>query len=238
MSTAAGLGSPSLAFLGGRRRTRRSLTIGTTMAFTFGQYAALRPFLYHLTSTENAARLAGGAPMLTAAELMRRAGVPLETANSAIVRFEVDGATVTVMDQRPLREANIAFQRGWDMRRLRTELRARVYFWPGDAEGPIPMGRNHMERYADEPDLRPAIVRVKLLDLLAHNPGLEPEFCRFNSGAPRFSGGRASPRGPETFQRAPLCNFNPGQVREVTFLDAVRLPPSAQWASTPAGPWT
>jgi hypothetical protein len=208
------------------------------MAFTTGQFAALRPYLYHLTSRENAQRLATSAQMLSANELMRRAGVSPEAANAALVRFELDGATVSVMDQRPLREANIAFQGGWDMLRLRAELRARIYFWPGNAEGPIPMGRNHFQRYADEPDLSPVIVRVRLAELLAHNPDLEPEFCRFNSGAPRFSGGRASPRGPDTFQRALQCGYTPGRVREVTFSGAVRLPPSSERATTPAGPWS
>jgi hypothetical protein len=84
------------------------------------------------------------------------------------------------------------------------------------------MGSNHFERYTDE---NPAVLRIEFRALLDANPGLTPRLARVNSGAPRChpTAGKGR-RGPDTF--TPINDFqgSPGDVREVVFEQAVRLP--------------
>jgi hypothetical protein len=79
-------------------------------------------------------------------------------------------------------------------------------------------------RYATE---QPLILRVKVRDLIDANPDTNPQFCRYNSGAPRCSPkrpGRRSPRGPDTFVAASDFSGSPSKVVELVFPTAVKLP--------------
>jgi hypothetical protein len=109
-----------------------------------------------------------------------------------------------------------------------------VFFWPGAARGPVDSGLRYFDRYKDE---HPVILRALTEALLKQNPKTAPLFCRFNSGSPRFVGGRPSPRGLNTFLSANHFSGVPSDVVEVTFIDRVQLPTGAEWSSNPAGPW-
>jgi hypothetical protein len=67
-------------------------------------------------------------------------------------------------------------------------------------------------------------LRMSFSELLEVNPSVQPYFCRFNSGAPRMTGGRRSPRGPDTFQKANEWRGPPFRVAEVSFVGRVVLP--------------
>ena len=125
-------------------------------------------------------------------------------------------------DQAPLREGNAALDGGWTFADLVEDLNGRVFFWPGTERRPIPDGQRHFERYADESI---AVLMVDTTALFAANGGAT--FCRYNSGSPRWSGGRPSPRGPGTFVAAADAPFTAGQVVEVTFRNTVVLPNGA-----------
>jgi hypothetical protein len=113
-------------------------------------------------------------------------------------------------------------------------LNARVFFWPGGRVGPIDYGVRHFNRYASS---KPAVIRVAFGDVLRANSGATPELCAYNSGAPRCSGGRKSPRGAETFVTAARFPRSPAEVREVTFVGSVALPESTEVADALGGPW-
>jgi hypothetical protein len=101
------------------------------------------------------------------------------------------------------------------------DLNRRIFFWPGSIHAPIPHGIRHFQRYLEQ---EPVVVRVGFDHLMTGNSGRPPQFCRFNSGSPRHSGAKPSPRGPDTFLPATDFPGTPGEVIEVTFLDAVALP--------------
>ena len=100
-------------------------------------------------------------------------------------------------------------------------LDARVIFWPGTSEGPRDHGRRHFERYRQE---LPVTLRSATSRLFLANAGLEPAFCAYNSGSPRFSGGRPSPRGPDTFVTASRFPRPAADVVELSFDEGVSLP--------------
>jgi len=145
------------------------------------------------------------------------------------------GGAVEICDQGPLTPGNIEFQNGSTLEDVLENLNRRVYFWPGGQDGPIKHGFRHFARYAP---MRPIMLRAEFPSVLDANPGVTPEVCAFNSGAPRCSGGKKSPRGKGTFLEAASFPRPPSGVVEVTFVDEVRLPDSAEVATSPRGPWS
>jgi hypothetical protein len=133
-----------------------------------------------------------------------------------------------VRDQDPLREGNCGLPAGFEFEDLIGLLNEHVFFWPGTAEGPIPAGRNHFGRYAEEVGAH--VLRVRTSSMFAANP--RPLFCRYNSGAPRCNPrvGR-SPRGRDTFVSAELFNGGPSNVVECVFRGAVSLPEDVEYRS-------
>ena len=135
----------------------------------------------------------------------------------------VGASEVRVRDQAPLHAGNVEFEAGWDFARLVAALNDRVYFWPGTADSPIEYGLRHLGRYLSE---SPAIIKIPTRSLFAINPA--PLFCGYNSGSPRCSGGRKSPRGSTTFQSGANCTLGASDVVEVTFEEVARLPSEAE----------
>jgi hypothetical protein len=199
-------------------------------------YIALRPYLYHLTHRTNLTPLRQTRRLFPAAILLRRSG-RIELMRTPRRRAEpvvVDGRQVMLRDQGPLHKGNMQLSRGHTFEGFVEGLNDRVFFWPGDQRGPISYGIRHFEAYRDE---QPSILRVRMEDLLNANLDGVPLFCRYNSGSPRCSYGKKSPRGPNTFVVAANFAESPGRVVEVTFLAPVVLPPGTEGGNHPSGPW-
>ena len=171
------------------------------MGLDIGRFAKLRPFLYHLTSRENVRRIKATLALESTERLLSQAGRSdwLSIRRIGPRSVVVDGEPVRLRNQDPLHEGAIAFETGWDLGRFVGHVNTHVFFWPGTIDGPGDYGRNHFERYALD---QPLLLRVGVYQLLVANPQVEPLFCRFNSGGPRVVGGRKSPRGATTYQRA------------------------------------
>ncbi len=206
------------------------------MPFNLDELIATYPLVYHLTARANLARISQTRQLESAAALMRSAGrldlLQVRRAESATI--EVGGSTVILRDQAPLHAGHILFEDGWDLARLLESLNGRVFFWPGREGGPITYGQRHFQRYAEE---GPVILRIRLRDLVEANPGRTPLFCRYNSGSPRTTGGRKSPRGPRTFLPCGQFPDDHRRVVEVTFEELVGLPAEATevWLDAEAG---
>jgi hypothetical protein len=82
------------------------------------------------------------------------------------------------------------------------------------------------------------MIRVAFESLRQVNPERPPPFTKYNSGSPRYSGGRPSPRGPDTFLPAEQCTFPSSKVVEVTFAESVMLPDDSELSNHPSGPWS
>jgi hypothetical protein len=147
---------------------------------------------------------------------------------------DVAGERIELRDQAPLHAGNMALDDGWTFDDFVAHLNERGFFWPGGDAGPISYGARHYERYAVE---KPAILRIATAALLAENPERPPHFCRYNSGSPRCSNGRKSPRTARTFVRGEEADFGLGSVVEVTFVGEVRLPARVELGAQPRGPW-
>jgi len=206
------------------------------MAFTLERFVAVRPFLFHLTATGNLNRIMDTRVLQPTNDLLTIAGwrAPRTAPRRGPQLVEIDGQTVWIRDQRPLHAGNIAFEEGWDMPRFLALIDSHVFFWPGKEEGPVKAGINHFKRYAQD---RPALIRVPTGALLDANPELEPLFCRFNSGAPRASHGRKSPRGSTTYVSEHALDGTVDHVKEALFCGAVKMPLTSQMASSYSGPW-
>jgi len=198
------------------------------------QLSALRTHLYHLTAWSNLPGIQAERGLHPAATTLAEARLSTTERRRRHTIVRIGGRSVHVRDQTPLHEGSIAFDRGWGIARLVEHINSHVFFWPGSVSGPIASGLNHYARYASE---RPAILRIPIQSLLRANAGRTPLFCRFNSGAPRVSGGKYSPRGASTY--APASRF-PGtrsQVIEVVFRGFVALPEDTAMGRSPSGNW-
>jgi hypothetical protein len=200
------------------------------------EFCHLRPFLFHLTAASNLNRIRAARKLFPAEALLQSAGLQnlLSERRREHIIITADGAQVHIRDQRPLEPGWIAFESGWDLARLVLELNRHVFFWPGWERGPVRSGRSHFDRYQDE---SPVLLRLPSRSLLLAG-SLTPLFARVNSGAPRFSGGRPSPRGAATFSEAHSFPGTRKDVVEVVFRGSVAIPAEAEVASSIDGPWT
>jgi hypothetical protein len=207
------------------------------MAFTLQAYQQKRPYLFHLTRLENFSRILRTRQLESASHILNLAGQPnialLHRANDLIVT--IDGQDVIVRDQAPLHIGNVKFTGDWDGDKLIKEINKRIFFWSGSIRGPVANAQRHFDRYKKD---KPIVLRIRFDELVQVNPAKQPYFCKYNSGSPRYTNGRASPRGPETFSPGIDCTFAPTEVIEVTFLHSITLPETTESAATYAGPWT
>jgi hypothetical protein len=202
------------------------------MPFSLTEFVQRWPYAYHLTSASNLRLIIEARCLLSAAELIAKAGAAelMSTRRRTHTPIRVDGAEVWLRDQSPLHSANVAFEGGWNFTDLLSELNRLVFFWPGTIDGPNRYGVNHFNRYRHE---EAVIIRVSTAQLIAANQGAEPMFSAYNSGAPRYSGGKASPRGPSTFVGADRFS-SPSRVVELAFRTSVRLPDSSEVRPLPS----
>jgi hypothetical protein len=208
------------------------------MPFTLQEFAKKRPYLFHLTDRSHREPLRQQLRLYPASDLFEKAGQTEWTRQRRRdhVEIVVDRRKLKIRDQAPLHEGNMELGGGWTFARFLAHLNRRVFFWPGRKDGlPIPHGIRHFERYSEE---APCILRLRSERLFTLNHSLNPEFCRYNSGSPRWTYGKPSPRGPETFVTCAKTPFNAVDVVEVTFTSPVRLPEEIEVGNSPSGPWS
>jgi hypothetical protein len=208
------------------------------MPFTLQDFAAKRPCVFHLTARSNLDLLRKQHILSSASLLFEEADCPnwLSEKRRKHVEVAVAGRKVIVRDQAPLHLGNMKLDDGWSFGDFIAHVNQRVFFWPGGKDGLlIDYGRRHYERYAEE---APVILRINTAELFATNDSVVPEFCRFNSGSPRCSNGKKSPRGANTFVTCDTADFGGGKVVEVTFPGRVTLPNAVEVGDSPNGPWT
>jgi hypothetical protein len=128
----------------------------------------------------------------------------------------------------------MALAPGFDFDDLVELLNAHVFFWPGSEQGPVRSGLNHCERYRES---RPAILRIRTESLLGSPSGPQARFSKYNSGAPRYSGGLPSPRGPDLFESSDRFPGTIQNVIEVAFKGPVGLPPDTELTTDPFAGW-
>lgn len=206
------------------------------MAFTLTEFTATRPYLYHLTSSANVARLLKTRLLQSAAELLRAAKQDdwLRQKRRDTLVIAVNGDEVHLRDQQPLYAGKTRLEDGWTFEDLVLQLNERVFFWPGWPEKSISYGERHFDRYADE---KPVILRVRTDELFDANHNAGPHFCKYNSGSPRTTQGRGSPRGLSTFVSCDAATYRPSSVVEVTYRRSVTLPERIELGKSPLGPW-
>lgn len=203
---------------------------------TLDQLLTLQPYLYHLTAAENARSILARGEILSARAILAAAGHVelLRDRRTKDTVIKVAEASFRLRDQRPLQLGSIQLERGTSFEEFVEILNSLVFFWPGGVDGPIEMARNHFERYMHE---SPAMLRVRLDDLVQANPSVEPKVSACNSGAPRCNPvtGKGV-RGPNTFVTLDRFQGSAGVVREVVFADRVVLP-AVEVGTLRAGRW-
>jgi len=207
------------------------------MAFTLDHFSIARPYLFHLTARDNLACIQEMRELLPTCSLLERAkeGEWRGKKRPGHIPVQLGRRVIWLRDQMPLHAGNMSLPPKWGFADLVELLNERVFFWPGRPNGlPISYGDRHFERYRND---APVILRIPTADALRANLNLAPEFSRFNSGSPRCSGGRPSPRGPRTFLSNADADFTVRTIVEVTFRGPFQLPPSTQRSDLPTGPW-
>lgn len=190
------------------------------MAFCIKQFKKIRPYLFHLTSERNVPRILKSGCIQSTASLVKlaRENISLRDKRKEIVPITIDGEIIELRDQAPLYEGKAKLLDNWNFGDLVEFLNNRIFFWPGNDQGPVLSGKNHFFRYKEE---NPVVLQIETEVLFDANPKNGPFFCKYNSGAPRTTMGQGSPRGTCTFVDATLATFLPSQVVEVAYLDSV-----------------
>lgn len=202
------------------------------MPFDLVRFINTRPRLYHLTARSNAPLIQADGQLRPAIEILREAG-RVDLLNARRKRSEVvtiGSKSIHIRDQSPLHAGNLSLDGGWQFDRFVRHLNEHVFFWPGTTAGPIDYGRRHFERYATEDNV---VLVFSTEEIFAANLSLAPRFCKYNSGSPRCTGGKPSPRGSGTFMHADQLSFAPSNVVEVVFPGPVTLPNGKIRAVTP-----
>ena len=207
------------------------------MALSLSRLVQLRPFAFHLTSRGNLQSIRNRGRLLSTSELLTLAKRPelVRDHRPRSIYVQIGRERIQLRDQAPLKRGNVSLTPAWHWGDVLELLNGRVFFWPGTATGPISSGVRHFQRYAKD-DV--AILRVPTSDLLRANPATPPEFCRWNSGAPRWSRGRRPVRDANTFVRAEWASYTAAAVVEITFPRAAILPPSTRVAGAAMARWT
>lgn len=196
----------------------------------------LRPSLYHLTDLRNLPRVRRLGRLSPSAHILLACGRPdlITTRRAADLLLAIDGDTIVLRNQAPLHEANIELDGRWGFADLIGYLNSHVYFWPGDSTGPTGLGRSFLDRYSGS---SVGMLRIPTIDLIEENEGQPALFSRHNSGAPRHSRGKPSPRGHSTFVGASRFLHAPSKAQEVAFRGEVALPQSTVWVTRLGSPW-
>ncbi len=192
------------------------------MPLDIDRFIVRRPRLYHLTAAANAERILETRTMRAAAVLLRQAGRHdvLRNRRAQSIWIDTNGQRTHIRDQSPLHRGNVTLDPSWQFEDFVECLNQHVYFWPGTDSGPISHGYRHFQRYARENAL---VLEFNTQELFRANPTPGPKFCKYNSGSPRCTKGKGSPRGPLTFAHAPNFSYRPSEVVEVTFSNDVCL---------------
>ena len=206
------------------------------MSFTNAQFAKTRPFLFHLTDQNNVPAIARSRILYSASLLMQQSGDShfLRRKRPEHVIVRIGGTAIKIRDQQPLYAGKASLEENWQFENLIEELNRRIFFWPGNDNGPVDSGVRHFQRYISED---PVVLRIATEDILSINSDTIPMFCKYNSGSPRCSKGLGSPRGPNTFLPCNEANFTPSQVVEITFEKQVTLPTDIYISNSVTGPW-
>ncbi|WP_207516094.1 DUF7002 family protein [Longitalea luteola] len=194
------------------------------------------PFLYHLTDSRNLDFIKHQKKLLSTSEIVAISGIAeaddfLKSKRPQHSILVVNGVNVFIRDQRPLNKAlEKCLTDNWTPADFIYHLNRRVFMWPNIKRLAI-----HYGRYESE---NPIIFRFNTNDILALNGHVE--FSKINSGATRPSatlGGKAAPRGKDTFQTFEDYSFNISSVTEVTFPQYCILPQQFEIGSSPNGDW-
>ena len=196
------------------------------MSFSLKTFVKVRPFLYHVTAAKNLDGLRALRKLISVTELSEEyanLAQPRGLSESAYYR----GAHIGLGDQRPLcRNRNqMCLDGGWEFEKFLQELNRRVFFFPGTPDR-LPRNCEDFIRRKEANKLQLAILRIPTMLLINENRDKLPEFCKHNSGAPRMTNGRRSPRGPNTFVNEKTASFTSSQVKEVSLIGSVFLPKS------------
>lgn len=175
------------------------------------------PYLYHLTSEQNAKRIVKEGKLYSANTLIDMTNNRSDKDIKRRKRFShqaliINGEEVLLRDQRPISEKALAkcLTDNWVVADFLYHLNDRVFMWPT-----IDRLTRHYNRYENE---KPVIFRFSTKDILEANP--HAKFARLNTGATRansYLGGKAPERGKDTFLNAKNYQLPVRSVAEVTF---------------------
>ncbi|HEY4302834.1 MAG TPA: hypothetical protein VGM82_00090 [Gemmatimonadaceae bacterium] len=201
------------------------------MAFAISEFIRLRPFAYHVTNRDNAKPLRTSKRIRTTQSLLQDGDHLhlLRKRRTEYVSVTTAGGVVVLKDQKPLIEANTALTHGWAFGDYVAFLNGFTFFWPGTDLGPIGQGRRLLDHYEAD---GPLVLRIATTDLFSANVNLTPEFCAFNSGAPRYNAGKPASRGPDLFAPAHEFPRRASEVAELAFRGDVVIPTTAEYRNT------
>lgn len=197
-----------------------------------------RPFLYHLTSQENAESIIAAQKLLSANAIIDISNnasycIHKRTRRTDHVQLVFNDQVYHLRDQRPISEKALAkcLTDNWTVGDFLFHLNDRVFMWPT-----LERLWRHFNRYERE---SPIIFRFSTKEVIELNPHVK--FCRLNSGATRansYLGGKPPERGAATFLPAELFQQSVREVAEVTFENHCFISGAVWTSHRPDGPFS
>ncbi|WP_156123703.1 hypothetical protein [Flavihumibacter sp. ZG627] len=194
-----------------------------------------RPYLYHLTSKENAKKIVAQKKLYSTNRLIDLSDNPdyLKLKRERRIGHKeilIKTESYFLRDQRPISELALSkcLTHKWGVADFLEHLNERVFMWPT-----LDRLWRHYDRYAGE---NPVIFRFSSKEIIGLNN--HAKFCRLNSGATRansYLGGKAPERGPDTFLSAKHYDLPIGSIAEVTFEKECNIDCNFHTSSSPEG---
>lgn len=203
------------------------------------QFIKIRQHIYHLTDKRNLDSILATKKLLSTKSLVAMSDLKskkefLTTRRKEHQVITAGGVEYHIRDQRPLslKILDGCLDDGCSKEDFIEYLNSKVFMW-----GKMAGLQSHYGRYKAQNE-NPIILRFSTEEVFALNQN--PRFTRLNSGAPRASsylGGKGSPRGLSTFERAANYVGSPGTVNEVVFDNHCILPDVIYIGYRPDGPF-
>ena len=180
--------------------------------------------LYHFAPIKNRESIENWGCLLSA-DLSRTMSQMAASNQKRNGRFLVESSSLSVLlnDQDALKYGHVKDPKSMTESEFVALLDQFCFFWPGDANGPIQMGQNFVNRYQRNNE-RLFGVALHTSAFLEENHPRRISLSDCNSGAPRSNPNAVIYRGDRTF--VPWGNYQKGAatVKEVAILGYARLP--------------
>jgi hypothetical protein len=193
-----------------------------------GEFARHWPYCYHVTFYMNLGLIQASGYLYSAETLLSFAGEAKSHRRRMTEKLiRVEGRTVILRNQRALDPRALDLPRNCSLSDYLAFLNERTYFWPGTSVGPVADGIRMLE--AGGSSVPAAVIRVESESLMEANKHAAILVATCNTGAAWRGEDVKCRRALDLVRPLPDYPGDPGDIIEVSFVNAARLPRCSEY---------